>query len=102
MFSDTLETQRKKNDVGTVANLAGAANTKSRFFAKASEMKTRMDFCQPKAWHKELGQCNLEEVLPRARHVHESGFPDSDPSDVFANPATQSQFGILHCPPLTS
>ena len=65
-------------------------------------MKTPVDFRQPKARHKELGQYNLEEVLPRARHVHESGFPDSDPSDVFANPATQSQFGILHCPPLTS
>jgi len=40
--------------------------------------------------------------LPRDRHVSESGLPDSDPSNVFANPATQSQFGILHCPPLTS
>ena len=43
VFGATLEKQRKKNDVGTVANLAGAANTKSRFFAKARRWRRADD-----------------------------------------------------------
>ena len=51
VFGDTLEKERKKKDVGTVANLAGAAKTQSRI-NENDEMKTPVDLRQPKSRHK--------------------------------------------------
>ena len=96
VFSDTLETQRKKNDVGTVANLAGAANTKSRLFAKArrcpprfSSLMTRTDNGSGRA---RTGTATPADLRP----------PKDRGPFLFVFPASRRTDPRVHCPHLKS
>ena len=96
VFGDTMETQRMKNDVGTVANLAGAANTKSRLFAKArrcpprfSSLMTRTDNGSGRA---RTGTATPADLRP----------PKDRGPFLFVFPASRRTDPRVHCPHLKS